>query len=207
MTAMRQGTILSSKYHSKMCDVQLMTRCINIHRLSQMPSNLDNRWVCSLFRIMLNGSAGSHKIQSQPKAIINSITTKHAHFLDKCLVSRSFHSSSIHLRDYVPRQSKLSYMRLEELRHRQRLGSMLEIVRKISSTDQVSIDYALDRLISNVQSVSGFQRSRGWFRKYLLKKLSQELQIVKTPENHYVCNKQRVDVMDFKVWFFKGKDL
>jgi hypothetical protein len=85
-----------------------------------------------------------------------------------------------------------------------RVDSMLEVVQKIRSTDQIPIAYAVDKLISNVTSVESSSKSRRWFQRYLIDRLSHELQIVKT-RNKYTCNKRRVDAMDFKLWYFRGR--
>lgn len=87
-----------------------------------------------------------------------------------------------------------------------KVDGMMENVQKIRSTDQIPIAYAVDKLINNVTPVESFSKSRRWFQRYLIDRLAQELQIVKM-RNKYTCNKQRVDAMDFKLWYFRGRNL
>ena len=82
-----------------------------------------------------------------------------------------------------------------------RMDSMINVVQKIRSTQQIPIARAVDKLISEVRSVENFSNSRRWFQRHLIDHLSKELQIVKI-RNKYIRNKQRVDAMDFKLWYF-----
>ncbi len=82
-----------------------------------------------------------------------------------------------------------------------RMDSMMKIVQKIHSTEQTPIARAVDKLVSEVTSVENVSNSRRWFQRHLIDHLSQELQVVKI-RNKYMCNKQRVDAMDYKLWYF-----
>ncbi len=55
--------------------------------------------------------------------------------------------------------------------------------------------------VREVRSVQSLNRLRGKFQRRIIDGFSKELQIVKI-RNKYMCNKQRVDAMDFKLWFF-----
>ena len=80
---------------------------------------------------------------------------------------------------------------------------MMDEPRKIRSTEQISLWHALKKYrseVSEVKSVQSLHRFRGKFQRRIIDDLSKELQIVKI-RNKYMCNKQRVDAMDFKLWF------
>lgn len=79
--------------------------------------------------------------------------------------------------------------------------SMMKDIRRLPLTDQVPIAYAVDKLLDYERS-KNCSNSRQWCQRYLINVLSQDLQIVKI-RNRYKCNKRRVDVLDFKVWFVK----
>ena len=84
---------------------------------------------------------------------------------------------------------------------------MMDEMRKIRSTEQVSHWNALDKYRSEARearSVQSLNRFRGKFQRRIIDGLSKELQIVKI-RNKYTCNKQRVDAMDFKLWFFADR--
>lgn len=84
---------------------------------------------------------------------------------------------------------------------------MMTEVRKIGSTEQISPSKALERYrseVREVRSVESLNRFRGKFQRDIVDGLSKELQIVKL-RNKYICNKQRVDAMDFKLWFFANR--
>jgi hypothetical protein len=82
-----------------------------------------------------------------------------------------------------------------------KVDKMLEYVRGLHSMEQVPIAYAVDRFMSDIRSVKRFSNSRRWYQRRLMDHLSQDLGIVKT-RNRYVCDKRRVDAMDFKQWYF-----
>jgi len=84
---------------------------------------------------------------------------------------------------------------------------MMDEVRKIRSTEQDSYWNALEKYrseVRDVRSVQSLNRFRGKFQRRIIDGLSKELQIV-TIRNKYMCNKQRVDAMDFKLWFFANR--
>ena len=81
---------------------------------------------------------------------------------------------------------------------------MMDGAPKIRSMEQISLWDALQKHRSGVREVGSVQilhRFRGKFQRQIIDGLSKELQIVKI-RNKYICNKQRVDAMDFKLWFF-----
>lgn len=83
-------------------------------------------------------------------------------------------------------------------------AKMMDEARKIRSTEQISLSDALEKYRSQVREVGSMQslhRFRGKFQRQIIDGLSKELQIVNI-RNRYICNKQRVDAMDFKLWFF-----
>lgn len=75
---------------------------------------------------------------------------------------------------------------------------------KISATEQISYWNAFEKYRSKVRetgSVQSLRRFRGKFQRRIVDGLSKELQIVNI-QNKYMCNKHRVDAMDYKLWFF-----
>lgn len=71
---------------------------------------------------------------------------------------------------------------------------MMAKVRAIRSIEQVPISYAIDRAFSNPC------RSQQEDEQTLLTLLRKDLQIVKV-RNGYMCNKLRVNAIDFKVFW------
>lgn len=84
---------------------------------------------------------------------------------------------------------------------KKRLDKMMKDVKELHFKEQVPIRYAVERLLSDIQSVKNSSNSQRWHQRHLVDFLSQDLQIVKV-QNRYMCNKQQVDAMDFKLWFF-----
>ncbi|KAI9767365.1 MAG: hypothetical protein M1840_005775 [Geoglossum simile] len=84
---------------------------------------------------------------------------------------------------------------------KKKADKMMKYVRVLYSTEQVPISYAVEKLLSDIRSTKSLCNSRRWYQQHLVNCLSQDLQIVKV-QNGYMCNKQRVDAMDFKLWFF-----
>jgi hypothetical protein len=84
---------------------------------------------------------------------------------------------------------------------KRKMDKMMKSVRGLHSTEQVPIGYAVERLLNDIRSVRNFSSSQRWHQRHLVGCLSQDLQIVKV-RNRYMCNKQRVDTMDFKLWYF-----
>ncbi|EPE36459.1 urea active transporter [Glarea lozoyensis ATCC 20868] len=86
------------------------------------------------------------------------------------------------------------------------LDEMMERVKLIRGKERVPVRYAVNRFIEgfrswNTQQLSPLsESSRAWYQGAFLRSLSQELQIDKV-RNKYLCNKERVDAMDFEVWF------
>jgi hypothetical protein len=84
----------------------------------------------------------------------------------------------------------------------QRVERMLKEVRALQSADQVPIAYAVERLMIEIRSMENFSNSQRWLQCHLINNLSEDLQILKV-RNKWMCNKERVDAMDFKLWFFR----
>lgn len=79
----------------------------------------------------------------------------------------------------------------------QRRKTMMAKVRAIRSTEQVPLSYAIDRAFGSSR------RSQQEKEQTLLRLLRKDLQIVKV-RNEYMCKKERVDAIDFGVfWHFK----
>lgn len=77
-------------------------------------------------------------------------------------------------------------------------------VRKICLTERIPFIDAFMRYDSEAEkfkSVQSHTRFRGKFQRRIIDGLFKELQIVKI-RNKYMCNKHRVDAMEFKMWFF-----
>ncbi|KAL1969246.1 hypothetical protein VTN77DRAFT_500 [Rasamsonia byssochlamydoides] len=105
--------------------------------------------------------------------------------------------------EYTERERKREREEEQALASRkEKVDKMLKYVRELRSTEQVPIGYAIEKLLSNIRSVKQTGNSRRWHRRELLRDLSQDLQIVKV-RNRYMCNKRRVDAMDFKLWAFR----
>jgi hypothetical protein len=85
--------------------------------------------------------------------------------------------------------------------HKKKLDKMMKDVKELHSKEQVAIRYAVERLLSDIKPVKYSCNSQRWHQRHLVDFLSQDLQIVKV-QNRYMCNKRRVDAMDFKLWFF-----
>ena len=82
-------------------------------------------------------------------------------------------------------------------------AKMKDEARKLRLTEQISFLAAFERYRSQVGHKRSLQRFRGKFQRRIIDGLSKELQIVKI-RNKYMCNKQRVDAVDFKLWFSRG---
>ena len=82
----------------------------------------------------------------------------------------------------------------------ERLGKLMEYIEELPPAEQVPIGYALQRFLSEIGDLGNVHHSRRWYQRHLLGELSQQLRIVKVGKR-YMCDKQRVDAMDFKLWF------
>lgn len=84
-------------------------------------------------------------------------------------------------------------------------AKMMNEMRKIHSTEKVSQRSALKAIeqctskFKEIRHMQSLNRFRGRFQRRIIDGLSEELQIVKI-RNKYMCNRQRVDAMDFKLW-------
>ncbi|KAH9210806.1 hypothetical protein DL95DRAFT_512602, partial [Leptodontidium sp. 2 PMI_412] len=77
-----------------------------------------------------------------------------------------------------------------------RMDDMIEYVRGIHPAEQVPIGYTVEKLLNDTRSVLNSSKRR--HQRHLIECLSQDLQIVKV-RNRYMCDKRRVDAMDFKL--------
>lgn len=103
---------------------------------------------------------------------------------------------------YIKEKKKREWEKEQVLALRKkRLDKMMKDVKELHFKEQVPIRYAVERLLSDIQSVKNSSNSQRWHQRHLVDFLSQDLQIVKV-RNRYMCNKQQVDAMDFKLWFF-----
>ena len=102
-------------------------------------------------------------------------------------------------REYTEENRKREREKEQTLAFRkEKMEKMMRYVRGFHSTEQVPIGYAVERLLSDIRSAKNFCNSQRWHRQHLADHLSQDLQIVKV-RNRYMCNKRRVDAMDFKL--------
>jgi hypothetical protein len=92
---------------------------------------------------------------------------------------------------------------------------MVKIVQEIDPVEQVPIKYAVDKLRSDIKAVyatavcpSQYRlNTMAWYQGVLITSKTEspligELGITKV-RKLWMCNKQRVDAMDFKLWFFR----
>jgi len=84
---------------------------------------------------------------------------------------------------------------------KEKTDKMMKYVRGLHSTEQVPIGYAVEKFLSDTRSLPNSCNSQRWHQRDIINCLSQDLQIVKV-RNRYMCNKRRVDGMDFKLWIF-----
>lgn len=99
----------------------------------------------------------------------------------------------------VHREKKKREQEIEQplASRKKKVDEMMKYVRGLNSTEQVPIGYAVEKLMGDTRS----RNSQRWHQRDLISCLSQDLQILKV-RNRYMCNKRRVDAMDFKLWFF-----
>ncbi|KAH6624917.1 hypothetical protein B0J18DRAFT_490857 [Chaetomium sp. MPI-SDFR-AT-0129] len=75
------------------------------------------------------------------------------------------------------------------------LSKLMEHIKSLPPGKLVPVRYAVQKFIGE----EGFQNDEKWHRQCLLRELSQELRIVKVGRK-YMCDKERVDAMDFDLW-------
>ncbi|KAK0721420.1 hypothetical protein B0T21DRAFT_294714, partial [Apiosordaria backusii] len=99
----------------------------------------------------------------------------------------------------------------------QRVKSMLEQVKQLHhGEEQAPIAYAIQKLMDAAKGVREEYSRKGvreyslhsqqWFHRLLRERLSNELCITKV-RGRYLCDKQRVDAMDFKEWYMETRRL
>jgi len=102
---------------------------------------------------------------------------------------------------YTERKRKREREKEQTLASREKkMDKMMDYVRELHSTEQVPIGYAVEKLLSDIRSVNTCNSQR-WYQRHIVDCLAQDLQIVKV-RNRYMCNKRRVDGMDFRLWLF-----
>jgi hypothetical protein len=95
------------------------------------------------------------------------------------------------------------------------LDEMVKVVQGIDSVEQVPIKYAVDKLRCDIKAVyaaavcpSQYRlNTMAWYQGLLISSttdssLIAELQITRV-RKLWMCSKQRVDAVDFKLWFFR----
>jgi hypothetical protein len=82
---------------------------------------------------------------------------------------------------------------------------MVARVERLGCSEQVPIRYAVGKLLKEVNSVEGWgSNSPRWYQRDLVNNSSKELKILKVA-NKYVCDRKRVEAMDFRLWYFWDK--
>ncbi|PVH82017.1 hypothetical protein DL98DRAFT_415764 [Cadophora sp. DSE1049] len=140
--------------------------------------------------------------------------TRHVVALKPSIVARSFHiSPSYQSNCDFGRPCQCTECRKDAQKsfceklvsRKKRLDGMMEYVRGIHPAEQVPIGYAVEKFLSDTRSVSNSSKRRR--QRELIDCLSQDLQIVKV-RNRYMCDKRRVNAMDFKLWsFYRWPDI
>jgi hypothetical protein len=98
---------------------------------------------------------------------------------------------------YAQRKREQRLEEEQKLASRQkRVDKMLEHVRRLDAREKVPIAYAVEKIMGCTR----FSNSRQWYQRHIISSLSRDLQIVKV-RNRYICNKRRVDAMDFNLWY------
>ncbi|MCJ1469514.1 hypothetical protein MMC07_008147 [Pseudocyphellaria aurata] len=103
-------------------------------------------------------------------------------------------------------EEKESHKQREMELGKKKVDKMIEHVRGLQSTEQVPIAYVLNRLMDEIRFERDLKR-RVWFYGYLTDCMVQDLELVKAKRSpkqrspRWLCNKSRVDAMDFKLWF------
>jgi hypothetical protein len=77
----------------------------------------------------------------------------------------------------------------------------MEHIKSLSLGEQLPVDYAVQRFLNETRRSGYAQNSYRWHQQRLRDELSEELRIVKVGRRH-MCDKGRVDAMDFKLWYF-----
>ena len=85
---------------------------------------------------------------------------------------------------------------VRETEAKRRVDNMLELVIGTETFDRVPLKYCVDKAMEQCKQT----RSRRWMRQELIYSLSMELETLQ-PGNRYVRSKQRVDAMDFQLWY------
>jgi len=87
---------------------------------------------------------------------------------------------------------------------KEKLSNFMEHIKSLPPGEQLPVDYAVQRFLSETRRPGCAQNSHRWHQQYLCRELSEELRIMKVGRR-YVCDKGRVDAMDFKLWFFSWR--
>lgn len=161
------------------CDFGSPCDCIECREASKRP-------VCDICRVRQTTHQSSNRFYDRKGVPDISITS----FCNVCW--------RVHLKNEKKRHQEIKQL----LSSRQnKVEKMLEYIRGLDFKEQVPIAYAVDKFMSEERSAKSFINSRRWHQRHLVDHLSQDLGIVKK-QNRYVCDKRRVDAMNFKLWYF-----
>ncbi|KAM7212837.1 hypothetical protein V8F06_011783 [Rhypophila decipiens] len=86
----------------------------------------------------------------------------------------------------------------KEAAHRKKLSDHTEYLKSLPPGEQVPIQYAVEKYRSELEQTFGSYR---WHREHLCRTCSEQLGILKV-RGRYVCDKARVDAMDWKLWYW-----
>ncbi|KAK4215409.1 hypothetical protein QBC37DRAFT_481493 [Rhypophila decipiens] len=86
----------------------------------------------------------------------------------------------------------------KEAAHRKKLSDYTEYLKSLPPGEQVPIQYAVEKYRSELNQTFGSYR---WHREHLCRTCSEQLGILKV-RGRYVCDKARVDAMDWKLWYW-----
>ena len=105
-------------------------------------------------------------------------------------------------REWEERQRKLEEQQKLAAR-RAKMEKMMDHVRGIRSSQTVPIAYAIYKYVNDIKSAETrhLETSPSRFHQRLLNLFSEELRIRKI-KHKYVCSKEAVDAMDFKLWHY-----
>lgn len=87
-----------------------------------------------------------------------------------------------------------------QILRKEQVANMLNNLRSLHSGDQVPLAYAVDKFGAQFRAIHYYSKSPRWYQRRIVENLSHDLQVVKL-RNRYMCSKQRVDGMDFELWW------
>ncbi|KAM7191762.1 hypothetical protein V8F33_008729 [Rhypophila sp. PSN 637] len=86
----------------------------------------------------------------------------------------------------------------KEAAHRKKLSDYTEHLKSLPPGEQVPIQYAVEKYMSELNQTSGSYR---WHRENLCRTCSEQIGILKV-RGRYICDKARVDAMEWKLWYW-----